>query len=292
MTSFTGRTVVVTGAASGIGRLMALGAARRGASVVLWDIQDQPLHRVAAEIEEVGGSACAYRCDVGDRLAVKRVADDVHRDGHRIDVLVNNAGVVAGHRFLDLTDEDIERTFEVNALAHFWTTRAFLPEMIERGSGHIVTIASAVALVPVPGCTDYSASKAAAFAMTEGLRRELSRDAPGVRTTVVCPLLIDTGMFEGAALRHPHLSPVLHEDDVAAAVLEAVEQDHERLYMPAIVRPAATAPVLPARLGDTVLRWLGSDTGMDHFVGRRRAVDAQRSSQTLDQVSEQPITRR
>lgn len=177
MTNFVGKTVLITGAASGIGRLMALGAARRGATLVLWDINEERLELVATEIENEGGRAHTHMCDVGDRSAVELVADRVHRDGLRVDVLVNNAGVVAGRYFLDLTEEDIELTFRVNALAHYWTTRAFLPGMVERDSGHIVTIASVAGLFGTPRTTAYSGSKHAVVGFHESLRLEFRRVA-------------------------------------------------------------------------------------------------------------------
>lgn len=269
MTSFTGRTVLVTGAASGIGRRMAIGAARRGATLVLWDVQKEPLDVVAKEIAQEGGEAYAYVCDVGDPRAVELVADEVHRDGRRIDVLVNNAGIVHGRRLLDLSDEDIERTFGVNTLAHYWTTRAFLPRMLEHRSGHIVTIASAAGLGPGPRMTAYGASKAAAVGFAECLRVELAESGAGVRTTLVCPWYIDTGMFAGVrAVRFRRLTAILREADVAEAVLDAVERDRERLYMPWVVYPAAALRGLPAGVADRALEALGVFRTMDHFVGR------------------------
>ena len=269
MTELAGKTVLVTGAASGIGRLMALRAARRGATLVLWDIQAEPLEMLAKEIEHDGGTAHTYTCDVGDRTEVERVADQVHRDGLRVDVLVNNAGVVAGRWFRDLTDEDIERTFRVNVLAHYWTIRAFLPWMEERGAGHIVTIASVAGLAPGRRITAYGASKAAAVELTECLRVELAETAPGVRTTVVCPWIIDTGMFEGAhPVRVRRLLKILRPEDVADSVLAAVEHDRERLYMPWLAWPAAALRGLPTGLADRALGALGVFHSMDDFAGR------------------------
>jgi all-trans-retinol dehydrogenase (NAD+) len=285
MTSFAGKTVLITGAASGIGRLMALGAARRGATLVLWDIDEQPLELVAKEIENEGGTAYAYVCDVGDRVAVEQVADEVHREGHRIDVLVNNAGVVAGRWFRDLTDEDIERTFRVNVLAHYWTIRAFLPWMEERGAGHIVTIASVAGLAPARRITAYGAAKAAAVELTDCLRVELAESAPGVRTTVVCPWIIDTGLFEGARpVRLRRLLRILRQEDVADSVLAAVEHDRERLYMPWLAWPAAALRGLPAGVADRVLGALGVFHSMDDFVGRQGSARSEVSTQRKEPV--------
>lgn len=279
MTRLSGKTVLITGAASGIGRLMALDIALRGATVVAWDIHREPLDDLVREISALGGRAAAFTCDVGDRLAVQETAERVRREVGAVDVLVNNAGVVSGRPLLELTEDDIERTFRVNVLAHFWTIRAFLPAMVEQGSGHIVTIASAAGLLGIPRMTDYAASKHAAVGLAESLRLELSRTAPGVRTTLVCPSYIDTGMFEGAEVRARHLVPMLRAEDVSAAVVRAVEQDREQLLMPLMVNTISPLRVLPTRVFDATARMLGIASSMDRFVGRRTEQDpAQRAS--------------
>jgi all-trans-retinol dehydrogenase (NAD+) len=273
MTRLSGKTVLVTGAASGIGRLLALDVAHRGATVVAWDIHREPLDDLAREISNLGDRAYAFTCDVGDRAAVQETAERVQREVGAVDVLVNNAGVVSGRPLLELTEDDIERTFRVNVLAHFWTIRAFLPAMVEQGSGHIVTIASAAGLLGIPRMTDYAASKHAAVGLAESLRLELSRTAPGVRTTLVCPSYIDTGMFEGAEVRARHLVPMLRAEDVSAAVVRAVEQDREQLLMPLMVNTISPLRVLPTRVFDATARMLGIASSMDRFVGRRTEQD-------------------
>ena len=163
---------------------------------------------MAAEAAEYGASgAQAFACDVSDREQVYARADEVRAAAGDVDVLVNNAGVVSGRPLLELSDEAIERTFGVNTLALFWTTRAFLPAMKARGSGHVVTVASAAGLIGTARETDYAASKFAAVGFNEALRQELRRGASGVRTTVVCPYYIDTGMFKGVKTRFPFLLP-------------------------------------------------------------------------------------
>lgn len=268
MTDLSGKTVLITGAASGLGRFMAFGFAQRGATVVGWDLEREALDVLVKELHDEGGIAYAYVCDVADRSAVEAAADRVHREVGPVDVLVNNAGVVSGRYFHELTQEDVERTFRVNALAHFWTLQAFLPQMVERGSGHIVTIASSVGLAAGARVTDYAASKAAVVGLTESLRLELADQAPGVRTTLVCPNIMDTPLFAGAEMRLRRLIPVLNAEDVAAAVVHAVERDRERLYIPWLVYPAAALRALPAPAADAVLRLLGASVGMAHFVGR------------------------
>ena len=150
MTSFAAKNVVITGAASGIGRLLAKRLAERAAHVILWDIDDAGLKSIAAGLREDGGRVSSYRCDVSDRRAVYDTARRVMAKSGPVDVLINNAGVVSGGFLHQATDDEIERTLNVNTLALFWTTRAFLPGMMERNTGHIVTIASAGASSRAP----------------------------------------------------------------------------------------------------------------------------------------------
>ena len=269
MTHVAGRTALVTGAASGIGRQLALDLADRGARVVLWDVDAAGLDDVVREVHASGASAFGYSCDVGDASAVRETAARVHSEVGRVEVLVNNAGVVHGKPLLELTDEDVEHTFRVNALAHFWTTRAFLPDMLERHVGHIVAIASTAGMSGGPRLTAYCASKHAAVGLNEALRVELARTAPWIRTTVVMPHLVDTGMFEGLRMRYAWLTPTLHTEDVSRRILDAVEHDHERLLMPLLARTVPYLKGLSPEISDALLGLLGINEAMDTFVGRK-----------------------
>ncbi|UBH24085.1 SDR family oxidoreductase [Micrococcus porci] len=261
-----GRAVLITGAGSGIGRLMALEAARRGAAVVhVWDRDDAAARTVAAEVAALGARGEAACVDVTDTAAVEAAA----ARAEAVDVLVNNAGVVTGTPLLETTEEGIRRTFEVNALAGYWTTRALLPGMLERGRGAVVTVASAAGLVGVARQTDYSASKHAAVGFAESLRAELRRaDAP-VTSLVVCPFYISTGMFAGVRTKVPALLPILEPEAVAAQVVDAVEAGRERLVLPPAVQLIAPLRALPVPAFDRVMDVLGVNRAMDGFTGRR-----------------------
>jgi all-trans-retinol dehydrogenase (NAD+) len=268
MTQLSSATAVITGGGSGIGRLLAHRMAARGARIVVLDLAEDRFGDVVAEVTAAGGEAWGYACDVSDRAAVRDVAERVRSDIGAVDVVVNNAGVVSGSRLLDLPDEKIEQTFAVNTLALYWVTRAFLPEMVRRNRGHVVTIASAAGLVGVARQTDYSASKHAAVGFDESLRVELRRTAPGLVTTVVCPFYVDTGMFEGVRTRFPRLLPILRQDEVADRIVSAIERDRRRLIMPPLVRFVPALRVLPPRLFDRIMDLFGVNRTMDTFVGR------------------------
>lgn len=263
-TKLSGTTVLVTGGGSGLGRRMALLAAQRGARVVIWDLSAEGGGSVRDEIRAAGGSAEAQTVNIADKDAVRQSA----AAAGSIDVLVNNAGVVSGQRLLDAAEGDIERTFSVNVLALYWVTRAFLPGMISRGRGTVVTIASAAGLVGVAKQTDYSASKFAAFGFNESLRAELRAGGNSINTLVVCPYYIDTGMFDGVRTRFPRLLPILKEAEVAAKVLDSIESGRRKLVLPPVVNLVPVARILPVAAFDRVMDVLGINRTMDHFTGR------------------------
>jgi all-trans-retinol dehydrogenase (NAD+) len=270
MSQISGAGVVITGAASGLGRGLAQRLAGMGARVALWDLDAAGLARAAADIRErTGSDPHAAVVDVSDPDAVRRAATEAQAARGPIDILVNNAGVVSGRALVDLTDAQITRTLAVNTLALFWTTRALLPDMIRRGRGHIVTIASAAGFVGAHRLTDYTASKHAAVGFDDALRAELRRTAPSLVTTVVCPFYIDTGMFAGAKTRLPWLLPILKEDQVVERIARAIQRDQRRVLMPFIVRLVPLLRILPVRWFDLLADVFGLNASMDDFTGRR-----------------------
>lgn len=258
--------VLVTGGGRGLGRRIALRAAARGAAeVVVWDVDGGRAQQVADEITAHHRRASAATVDVRDAAAVAAAA--VVAGG--IDVVVNCAGVVTGRRLLDADEAAIRRTFEVNTLALYWVTRAFLPGMVRRDRGTIVTIASAAGMVGVARQTDYSASKFAAVGFTESLRAELRSEHSHVRSLLVCPYYIDTGMFEGVRTRVPLLLPILREDDVARAVVDGIERGRAQIVLPPVVWLVPGLRLLGTRGFDALMDLLGINHTMDHFVGRQ-----------------------
>lgn len=249
---------------------MAAGMVERGSRVAIWDLDPAAAAEAAEELTRRGpGRADPYTCDVTDRAAVFEAAERTAAGTGPVDVLVNNAGVVSGNWLTELTEAQVRRTFEVNTLALYWTTQAMLPGMTERRRGHVVTIASASSLVGVAKLSDYAASKWAAMGFDESLRAELRRSAPALRTTVVCPYYVDTGMFRGVKSRFPRLLPILREDDVAARIVHAVQRDQRQLFLPPLVRILPLLRVLPVGAFDRVATFLGVNASMDAFVGRK-----------------------
>ncbi|MEY4583200.1 MAG: hypothetical protein RL701_7903 [Pseudomonadota bacterium] len=268
---YRGKRVLITGAGAGLGQNMARLIAEQGGELVLWDINEAGLKATAAALSNAERPVTSYVCDVSDPAVVKQVAARVKDDGGPIDILINNAGVVSGKLLLDLTDRDIQRTFGVNAFALFWTTREFLPSMLERHAGHIVTIASAAGVVATVRQTDYAASKHAAVGFDEALRCELRHlGQPNVLTTVVCPYYVATGMFDGAKASSP-LLPVADPERIAQQIVTGISRGRRRLFLPPVVAASYVGRVLNTALFDGIMRVLGVTHSMDTFKGRGAA---------------------
>jgi all-trans-retinol dehydrogenase (NAD+) len=259
-----GRIILVTGGASGLGRQLALQAATRGATVVIWDRDRVGGQSVCEEIRDAGGTAQSFEIDITDRVAVNKVA----AQSGAVDVVVNNAGLVTGEWFLDAPPDKIERLFQVNVLALYWVTRAFLGGMTDRNRGCVVTIASAAGLVGVAQQTDYSASKFAAVGFMESLRAELRAQDSSVNTLTVCPFYINTGMFDGVQTKFPALLPILDEIVVAGQILDSIERGRAMLVLPWFARTLPLVRLLPIRAFDRVADFFGINKTMEFFRGR------------------------
>lgn len=266
-----GAVVLVTGAGSGIGRLMAIGAAQRGAkAVIAWDLNAEGAAETAmlAATSAADVKTDAAVVDVTDADSVSSAASDVLARFGRVDILINNAGIVTGKEFLKLSDADVERTFAVNTLSHYRTTREFLPGMMERDRGSVVTIASAAGLVGVARQTDYAGSKFGAVGFAQSLRAELRHHGSNVHTLVYCPYYIGTGMFAGVTTKFKHLLPILRPEQAAEQVLDAIEAGTQMKVNPPIVRLVQLLQPLPVPLVDRVLDFFGINSTMDAFTGR------------------------
>jgi NAD(P)-dependent dehydrogenase (short-subunit alcohol dehydrogenase family) len=185
------RTIVVTGAATGIGQAFALGCAAQGANVVAADMN--AADDTVAAIEQRGGSTIAVRCDVADDASTRAMAEAAINRFGRIDGLVNNAAYFREVKLTEFEDIDPavwERTFAVNVKGVWQCCKAVMPAMRAQGSGSIVNIASVVAVAGQPGYLHYVGSKGAVLAMTKGLAKEAGKH--GVRVNVIAPGFVIT----------------------------------------------------------------------------------------------------
>eukprot|EP00088_Acartia_fossae_P058491 TRINITY_DN6858_c0_g1_i1.p1 TRINITY_DN6858_c0_g1~~TRINITY_DN6858_c0_g1_i1.p1 ORF type:complete len:306 (-),score=69.72 TRINITY_DN6858_c0_g1_i1:284-1201(-) len=266
-----GENVLITGAGSGIGRLMALKLAKQGGIMVLWDMNTKGNEETAEMIRKEGGKAFTYTVDVSKREVINEFADKVTKEVGDITILVNNAGIVSGTPLLDTPDQKIIKTFEVNVFSHFWTMKYFLPKMIEMKKGHITNVASLAGYSGTNKLVDYCSSKFADVGLDEAFRVELfvQGHSDYIKTTCICPYYISTGMFAGVQSK---LIPILEPEYVAQKAVDGILCDKEIVMLPGwcCLLVAIKALIPPAgfmRLSQA----FGFNCSMDQFSGRKKA---------------------
>lgn len=268
--NISGQVVLVTGGGSGIGRLMCLRYARLGATVVTWDINKLGNEETVEMVKKEGNRAFSYTVDMSSKDDIYRVAEKTKEDVGPVTILVNNAGIVSGSALMDTPDAKIVKTFEVNVLAHFWTIKAFLPDMIKHKLGHIVNVASLAGHSGTNKLVDYCSSKFAAVGLDEAFRVELfvQGHSDYIKTTVVCPYYISTGMFAGVQSK---LIPILVPEYVADSVVGATLTNREVLLLPwwSFMLIALKA-ILPEPAFMRLSQAFGFNCSMDQFEGRTK----------------------
>jgi NAD(P)-dependent dehydrogenase (short-subunit alcohol dehydrogenase family) len=196
---FNGKIVVVTGAASGIGREMARAFAARGADLALADINRKGLLEVKGELEALERRVYIQVVDVSDAAQVEDFRDNVYREMGRVDILCNNAGVGVGGRMEDISLQDWEWIMGINLWGVIHGCHYFYPRMIEQGGGgHIVNTSSNAGLFPAPGVTPYCTAKYGVVGFSETLRAEAALHGIGV--SVLCPGLVATNITRTARI--------------------------------------------------------------------------------------------
>jgi len=256
---FRDKVVVVTGAASGIGREIALAFAGRGARLALADISEEGLRKVRDELEDLGNQVYAQEVDVSIAVDVGDFCDNVYREMGRVDILCNNAGVALGGELQDISLEDWEWIVGVNLWGVIHGCHYFYPRMIAQGGGgQIVNVASGLGLVPAPGSIPYVTTKHGVVGLSETLRAEAALHGIGV--TAVCPGFILTGIYRDARQCTPPVSGTREESvadterrlgkrkHTAASVAEATVRAVEKNKGVALVCPETYASDILHRL--------------------------------------------
>lgn len=251
-------TVLITGAGSGLGRNIAIEFAKLGANTVIWDINKQSLDETKYLIEQVyleqnenekKRKCLSYLVDLSKKDMIQNAARQIEQDlnsyhknnkskqqqdeQHKtyISILINNAGIYYGSFLSNLSDNQIEKIFDINILSHFWTIRAFLPAMIENKNGHIVEIASMAGINGFHKQVDYCSTKFATIGLEEALHYELDHLGLGkcIRTTVVCPFFFSSNLFTNYSQRAKTLMDCQY---VAKQTIVAIRCNFNRLLLP------------------------------------------------------------
>lgn len=275
MSRFDNKHVFITGGAGGIGELMGRHALEQGAAkLIIWDINKSNLRSAANNFEEYSDKIHTYSVDVSDPEQIYDNAETVLKQHGHIDILINNAGIVVGKRFEKYSRDEINKTIAVNLLGAMHTTRSVLPTMMDRGTGHIVNIASAAGYMGNPKMSVYASSKWGVIGWSESLRIEL-KQYPRIRVTSIEPGYINTGMFAG--VKPPVLTPFLEPEDIARQIIKAVQKNKLHLRAPFMVKLLPFLKgILPTRLFDFVAGKLFQVYhSMDTFQGRTSETEQQ-----------------
>lgn len=280
-----GKTVAITGAARGIGYATAKALLARGARVVIGDRDVTALESAVTALGDAGKHrVTGHPLDVTDRKSFSDFLDKarVDGDGH-IDVLVNNAGVMPIGGFLDQTEQALRSAIEVNFYGVVTGCQLVLPEMIERGAGHIINVASLAGLMPVPGQTVYAATKSAVISLSSAMSDEFA--AHGVQVSVVMPPFTRTELISGTAQTRSN-RPV-EPEAIAAAIRRALDKPKTHVTVPGGIR-FVLGPI--GLLGPRGRRWVGRRFGTDkvflEFDAAARSGYERRAQDALGVVSD------
>lgn len=261
---FRGELALVTGGGAGMGEALAREFAARGARVAVTDVDAAAAESVARSLAGDGHSA--WQLDVTEVDQIADVRNALHRRGERVQILVNNAGVVFGGPFSELPFDRHRLTLRINAEAAMAITHAFLDDLVAAERGYLLQVASASAFLGLPFGAAYAASKWAVLGFSESLRLELRQlGRHNVSVTALCPSYVSTGLFEG--VKPPRLTRLLTPDVVAVKAVKATARGKRRVLMPWLVKIAPLLVGAPASVSDAVNTGLGVSTSMHTWRG-------------------------
>ncbi len=248
------KTVLITGAARGIGQAIVIEFAKAGADVIGVDFSLADAQQTAAAVEKQGRTFKGFACDITDETAVSMMLKEAQQFKRGFDILVNNAGVLPSGPFMDRDFAVWRKTVETNLTALMALTHLVLPYFLQRESAHIVNIASIAGKYGTEGVVAYSASKHGVVGFSSALRFELQDTRIGVNCII--PSQVETRLSEGVS--NTFLTPVIKPDKVAKAVKKAVEKNLAEVYVPKSQRFLVS--IVPS-LSPRFARWLNRMSG-------------------------------
>ena len=268
MTSFQNKIVLITGGASGIGKIMCRLCLERNATVIIWDLNQAGIDETIAELSAIG-EITGYQLDISNTAQVKASAEKVKRYIGTVDILINNAGIIVGKYFHEHSTDEILKTMEINAIAPMTITAEFLDDMIAQDFGHICNIASSGGLISNPKMAVYAASKWSLIGWSDSVRLEMKKLKKKVKVTTIMPYYINTGMFDGVKSKLPILNP----EAASLTIIQAIENDKRMVTLPGYIYRFTRffQAILPINwfdwFADSVL---GIYKTMEHFTGRKK----------------------
>lgn len=228
--NFKNKNVLITGGASGIGKIMARKCLERDVkNVVIWDLNENGLNAFKSQFPESANKIHLYKANISSLEEIKNTANKVRTEVGKIDLVINNAGIVVGKYFHEHSHEDISNTLVINSAAAMHISLEFLPAMIKENSGAICNIASSAGLIANPKMSVYAASKWAVNGWSESLRLEMKQLNYDISITTIMPFFINTGMFDGVKSK---LLPILEPEKTAERIMKAIENKTKILAMP------------------------------------------------------------
>ncbi|XP_033016522.1 estradiol 17-beta-dehydrogenase 11-like [Lacerta agilis] len=242
----SGQIVLITGSGHGLGRATAYEFARRQCKLVLLDINKNGVEETAEECRRLGVTAHAFVVDCSKKEEIYSAAEKVKKEIGDVHILMNNAGVISPTDVLSTEDQAIQKMFEVNILAHYWTAKAFLPTMMKNNHGHIITVASAGGHIVAPFLVAYCSSKFAAVGLHRALTEELSAlKKDGVKTSCICPMFINSDFVKNPSSR---LMPPLEPEEVANQAMKGILTNESMIFIPRFLKVSVMLDrFLPAR---------------------------------------------
>ena len=275
MKNLQNKHALITGGARGIGKQIGVELAKKGANIIICDLDKQffnpeEFESNVKDIENLGVQCFGYQLDVTNVEEIKTTREKILKDIGKIDIIVNNAGIVFGGKFLELSIDQHKKTYDVNTQGIINMLHVFLPDLISQQESHIVNIASASGFTALPGGASYASSKAAVSSLSESLRIELIKDGhKHVGMTIVSPAYVNTGMFDG--VKEPTFIPMLTTEKLAKKIVKAVNKNKLFVLEPAFIK---TIPLLKAMLPRFIFDFLGNILGgfnsMDVWKGHNK----------------------
>lgn len=268
MKKLEGKTVLITGGASGIGKIMVRLMLERKAKVIIWDINQEKINETISEFSNKG-KIYGFNVDVSNIEQIQESAKKFKQEIGVVDVLINNAGIIVGKYFSEHSVSDISKTMEINAIAPMYITMEFLNDMLNQNSGHICNIASSGGLVSNPKMSVYAASKWSLIGWSDSLRLEMKQINKNVKVTTIMPYYINTGMFDGVRSKIPILEP----EATALTIVKAIEKNKKMLSIPGYIYRFTRFG--QAIMSINIFDWfagsvLGIYKTMEHFTGRKK----------------------